>query len=84
MLSWLTKNPANSMKGMMRTGVRVTASYLSEKRVLITNAYAPAEIQILMSMATIKNYGGEESTEQWELVPEDSTESDGIINNATK
>jgi hypothetical protein len=31
MLSWLTKNPANNMKGIIRTGVRVTASYLSEK-----------------------------------------------------
>lgn len=31
MLFWFTKKPAKSMKGMMRTGVRVTANYLSEK-----------------------------------------------------
>jgi len=31
MFSWFTKNPAKSMKGMIRTGVKVTASYLSEK-----------------------------------------------------
>lgn len=31
MLSEATKKPAKSIKGMMRTGVRVTASYLSEK-----------------------------------------------------
>jgi len=31
MLSALTKKPAKSMKGMMRTGVSVTASCLSEK-----------------------------------------------------
>ena len=31
MLFWLTKKPANNMNGMISTGVRVTASCLSEK-----------------------------------------------------
>ena len=31
MLFWFTKKPAKSMNGMMRTGVSVTASCLSEK-----------------------------------------------------
>jgi len=39
MLSELTKNPAKSMNGMMRTGVNVTASYLSENDAEIIKEY---------------------------------------------
>ena len=37
----MTKNPAKSMKGIISTGVRVTASYLSEKMVPKMSAYPP-------------------------------------------
>jgi hypothetical protein len=35
----LTKNPAKSINGIIRTGVRVTANCLSENIVPIINAY---------------------------------------------
>jgi len=34
-----TKNPAKSMNGIISTGVRVTASYLSEKLAEMINEY---------------------------------------------
>ena len=39
MFSWFTKNPANNMNGMINTGVRVTANYLSAKMVPKMRAY---------------------------------------------
>ena len=42
MLLWFTKKPANSMNGMIRIGVRVTAICLSAKRVEMIRAYDPA------------------------------------------
>ena len=46
MLFWFTKNPAKSMKGMIKTGVSVTASYLSEKHVPMIKAYPEAALNI--------------------------------------
>ena len=40
MLSVDTKNPAKSMNGMISTGVRVTASYLSENDAEIIREYS--------------------------------------------
>ena len=53
MLSWLTKKPAKSMNGMMRTGVRATANCLSEKIVLIISEYDPAAQYNKIKIATI-------------------------------
>jgi len=44
MLFWFTKKPANSMKGIISTGVRVTASYLSEMREEMMREYPVAAL----------------------------------------
>lgn len=54
MLSWFTKKPANSMNGIIKTGVNVTANYLSAKRVDIIRAYEPAALYNKIKINTIK------------------------------
>ena len=46
-----TKNPAKSVNGMIRTGVNVTATCLSAKRVPITKAYPAAALYIKKQMS---------------------------------
>ncbi len=46
MLFQLTKNPANNMKGIISTGVSVTASCLSAKIVPKMRAYPAEALQI--------------------------------------
>ena len=82
MLSWLTKNPAKSIKGIMRTGVRVTANYLSEKVVLMMSEQLPAAAQSRIKIATIKLE--KKVTKEREGVPENSTKSNSEVNDSSK
>ena len=54
MLFWFTKNPAKSIKGIIRTGVSVTASCLSENIVPIIKAYPDDALYIKKRIATKK------------------------------
>jgi effector-binding domain-containing protein len=53
-LFWFTKNPAKSINGIIRTGVSVTASCLSENIVPIIKAYPDDALYIKKSITTKK------------------------------
>ena len=56
MLFWLTKNPQNKIKGIIRAGARVNADYLSEKIAEIIRAKLPAVLYININIPkNIKN-----------------------------
>ena len=86
MLFWFTKNPAKSIKGIIRTGVSVTASYLSENIVPIIKAYPDDALYIKKRIATKKTMikFNIVLTEIRKFVPEYSAESNCIVHNSSK
>ena len=58
MLSWFTKNPANSMNGMISTGVRVTANCLSAKVTPRISEQPPEALKIRKLISTEHQKGG--------------------------
>jgi len=77
----LAKYPAKSMRGVTTTGIKVIATYLSEKIAPIINAYEPAAMYINISDTTTMIKRVFNVTKQWELVPEVGCKSNGPIYN---
>lgn len=67
-----TKNPAKSMNGMISTGVKVTASYLSENDELMIIEQPLEALQIKISVTiNIQNLSlpGFKPTEKYTIIP---------------
>jgi len=72
------------MKGMIKTGVRVTASYLSEIVVPRMRAYPPLALYIRNRIKTKKDKQYLLLTEHWEFVPFVGVESNEVVADAAE